>query len=394
MLNQSFSSNQLIKFCKKNELEEYGLTKSELIVKLDEIFEQIVNGDFLFKISKTNKFYFTDELCQKLVLRKLNDNIKRLYKVEQANRKLIITQIKTLLEETVPFYLFKTDIKNFYESILRTRIQSKLLDDSLLSYHSLKLLNILLNNPPIDRGSGIPRGLNISATLSEIYMRKFDSWIRRLPGVYYYARFVDDIIIFTNNNKVSDLIKQNFNAQLKLLAEGLRKNGKKTNSYSSLNGIINKPFEYLGYKFTKDQSTNKHLNISIAQKKICKIKTRIILSFLDFIKNNNLKLLENRIKFLTGNYIIRKNKEGNKLKAGIFYNYLHVNNFDIFDELNNFFRKTLYSRNNSFGKKLHNALNVNERNLLLKFCFKKGFEYKLFHPFNHIEIKEIIECWQ
>lgn len=394
MLNQTFSSYQLIKFCKKKDLDDNGIGKTELIPILDEVFEQIVNDSFEFKINKTKRFYFTDDLPEKLVLRKLNDNLKRIYKVEQSNRRLIIKQIVNLLEESCPFFILKTDIKHFYESIRRNRIESKLQDDSLISYHSLKLIKTLFNHQDIVVGTGIPRGLNISATLSELYMRKFDKWVKRLPGIYYYARFVDDIIIFSHNNLVIDYLKKNINKQLKLLAEGLQINSNKTNDYFSKQGILNKSFEYLGYKFSKNSNNNKKLQISIAGKKIRKIKTRIILSLMDYINNRDFLLLESRFKFLTGNYIIHHNSSGNNLKAGIYYNYLHVNDYKIFDELNTFFRKSLCAKNKSFGIKLNRILNNTNKQILLKYCFKSGFINRRFYNFDQDQMKKIISCWK
>lgn len=86
------------------------------------------------------------------------------------------------------------------------------------------------------------------------------------------------------------------------------------------------------------------LRVSIAEKKVIKIKTRVIKAFLDFSKNKNFGLLEKRIQFLTGNYSIRKSEEGNSLRAGIYYNYLQVTDTDIFNELNQLLKKTIFSK--------------------------------------------------
>ena len=59
----------------------------------------------------------------------------------------------------------------------------------------------------------------------------------------------------------------------------------------------------------------------IADKKIKKIKNRIIRSLTQFVKTGDFALLENRLKFLTGNYSIKKREKTNDLKAGIYYNY-------------------------------------------------------------------------
>lgn len=392
-MNQSFTRQELYRLCKQSEYVDYGLSSNELNDLLSETFENIISNTFEFDIKKVNEYYLTNDLPNKLVLRKLNDNLKRLYKDEQANRRIIISQIKTLLEESCPFWILKTDISSFYESINRTRVIEKFQNDSMLSFQSMYLLNKLFSNELLNTTKGVPRGLNISATLSEIYMRKFDKWVRRYEGVYYYARFVDDIIIFSNNEKSLNSLKENMDLKLAEFAEGLVTNKSKTQSFDGSNIKLNKPLEYLGYKFIKKKGKKVDLEISIADKKINKIKTRIVLCFLDYIKNKNFILLEKRIKFLTGNYSIRKSLDGNDLRAGIYYNYLHVNNYNIFDDLDIFYRKILFSRNTNLGKKLLSSLSIEQKEKLNKYCFKTGFIAKTYNSFTYDEMSNIIRCW-
>lgn len=223
-MNQNYSSQQLIRLCKQDEWDDYNLTKEELLTLLENNFEKIISGTFDFEINQVGDYYLTETLPQKLILRKLNDNLKRLYKDEQANRRIIIKQVKTLLEENGPIWILKTDIERFYESINRELIISKLKNDSMLSFHSLYLIDKLFSNHEIITTTGLPRGLNISSTLSEIYMRKFDRWIQRSIGIYYYARFVDDIIIFSNEKSVIQDINKNINSNLE---KGLKKKRRK-----------------------------------------------------------------------------------------------------------------------------------------------------------------------
>ena len=441
-MNQSFNRQQLLRLCKKTELLSYGL---ELSADLDNSYNEIVADSFEFNINKVSEYFLTQDLPNKLILRKLNDNIKRIYKDEQANRRIIISQVKTLLSETCPFWVVKTDIKSFYESIDRDRLISKFRDDALLSYQSMFLLKTFFSNPILTGNTGVPRGMSISATLSEIYMRKFDKWVRRFSGVYYYARFVDDIIIFTNSLSSATSLISNLDRNLLTLAGGLKINVSKTELFDgkilkSINPndgkfIRNgKTLEYLGYSFFKETENIKKataksfqnvedlkytvetiystfviepiskigfkeikrnkesfLKISIADKKVKKIKTRIVKAFLDFSKNKNFNLLENRIKFLTGNYSIRKNEEGNTLRAGIYYNYLHVNRQKIFVELNSFFRRTLFSQTNNFGLKI--GLTKVQKQQLNKYCFIAGFKNKVHNEFDYSEMQKIIQCW-
>lgn len=391
-MNQNFSSQQLIKLCKQHEWEDYDLEKDELETLIDNNFNDIINNTFSFSFKKVGDYYLTNDLPQKLILRKLNDNLKRLYKDEQSNRRIIIKQVKALLSENCPMWILKTDIERFYESINHERLLSKLRNDSMLSFHSMNLLHNLFQHSEFADSTGLPRGLSISATLSELYMRNFDKLVRRTIGIYYFARFVDDIVIFSNNEKVINDVNKNIN---KKLEKGLNKKILKTGIYKGDNIKDSKPLEYLGYKFTtKTIKNNKILNVSIAAKKIKKIKTRITFAFLDYIKNNNFLLLENRIKFLTGNFSVRKNSDGNDLKAGIYYNYSHLTDYSVLDGLNLYFRKTLYSKSGNFGIKLSSKLNHSKRETLAKYSFKHGFFKKIYNTFSFDQMVEIKSCWK
>ncbi len=445
-MNQSFHKQQLLRLCKKGEYIKYGKSVKELSIALDSIIDKIADNTFEFSFKRVNDYILTNDLPNKLILAKLNDNIKRIYKDQQANRRVIISQVKTLLSETCPFWVIKTDIKSFYESINRERLINKLQNDYLLSYQSMFLIKKIFDHPKLAGQSGVPRGMNISSILSEIYMRKFDKWVRSYESVYYYARFVDDIIIFSNSLKCSITLINSLNHELEILAKGLIINQKKTELYCgntlewlnlenghSVKTTKKYMLNYLGYSFTKAiipekivpqkiQNVNSlkytiedkysviennqvavvfldtirkekysTLIVSIADKKIKKIKTRIIKAFLEFSKNGDFGLLEKRIQFLTGNYSIQNSAEVNSLRAGLYYNYLQVTDLSVFENLNQLLRKTIYSKSMNFGCKI--GLNKMQKSALSKYCFVAGFEKKVFFKFSYTEMQQIVKCW-
>ncbi len=114
---------------------------------------------------------------------------------------------------------------------------------------------------------------------------------------------------------------------------------------------------------------------------------------MDFIKTSDYELLKMRIKFLTGNYSIKTTQNGEKLKAGIYYNYPHISSLNVFDNLNLIYRKALFSKSGSFGKKISIKLSGSQRTHLLKFSFKYGFSSKIYNPFTLTEMKNIKNCW-
>ena len=395
-MNQGFSSKELIKLCRKKEWEDYGFSKDSLCEKNDKNFEAIIAKTFKFDITETGNYFQLTDLDQQLIIRKLNDNIKRLYKDEQSNRRVIIKQIKALLEETTPMWVLKTDVEKFYESIDRDRLLAKLKNDAILSYHSISLLEGLFANEKLSSQAGLPRGMSISATLSEMYMRKFDRWVKSFPSVYYYARFVDDIIIFSNDKKRLELLRDEINTQLE---EGLRKKENKTGIYDGINIPETRPLEYLGYKFTtelrpKGKKKARILKVSIARKKIKKIKSRITHSLLDHVKKDDFGLLEKRMKFLTGNYSIRKNEESDDLKAGIFYNYCYLNQFRDLHLLDLYYRKILFCKYGRLGRSLDSRLSGWQKDRLKKYSFVYGHKQKVYHSFSPDHMDEIKRCWK
>lgn len=405
-MKQNFNSKELLNYLKKGELIRNELEKDDVIFKIETNEQNILNDSFEFDIKNNVNYFFIEDISQKLILRKLNDNIKRIYKDEQANRKFIIQQVKTLLNETAPFWIIKTDIRGFYENINRERILRKLKNDAMLSYYSLTLLNKIFNSPSIASISGLPRGLNISSSLSEIYMRNFDKAILRHKDVYYYARFVDDIIIFLNNKQSANELFANLNQIFINEKIDLEINNDKTELIDGLNfkilrkGYNRRPYdnniEYLGYKFYLNIQENKRenkLKISIADKKVKKIKTRIIKSYLDYCYNNNFELLKKRIKFITGNYGISKSIDGDILKAGIYYNYTHINDLEILESLNIYHKKIIYCKKGSVGNKINRKLSISQKDVLKKHCFIAGFRKKTFNAFTYVEMGQIIKCW-
>ncbi len=57
--------------------------------------------------STTEKKRDFDYLCPNLILRKMHNNIKVIYKVQQADRNTIVRQMKTLLNENVDMWRFR-----------------------------------------------------------------------------------------------------------------------------------------------------------------------------------------------------------------------------------------------------------------------------------------------
>ena len=197
----------LLKSIKKN--------RNELVVeKLSEVSSNITLKSSTFDVVKAplqkngKDVYFLDGTPEAFFAEKqIQRNIKYTYKVKQNDRDLIIPQLKSCLNNNYPMHVIRTDIKSFYEKINPDILMDKLNKNAILSLSSRKIIAKLLRSYKNLSNSelGIPRGVGISAYLSELYLKEFDIKVRNLDDIVYYARYVDDIILVVSpESKVSN----------------------------------------------------------------------------------------------------------------------------------------------------------------------------------------------
>lgn len=393
MYSQSFSPAELYRCATQAERRNSGLLKDELIEAIGaELGNTIAECTYHFQIKQNWDLYLNGQgnrtmayLCQNLVLRKLHKNIKRIYAVQQADRNTIVKQMKLLLAENVEMRIVRLDVRHFYESIDRRRIFEKMIDDARLSYHSLMLLQSLFSDPTIATGTGLPRGLGISAALSELYMKYFDLEFKKIEGVYYHARFVDDIIVFCSSETSKELAWKYAGGELSKI--GLQLNQEK--SYSLDPSQPGTEFTYLGYTFKKN---GKEVEVTIAQKKLNVIKTRITKSFVRYSKDHDFDLLKLRIKFLTGNFTLYNPHTLLPIKVGIYFNYRMATDVRALKYLDIFYQRLLHCRTGRLGGAI--ALTRLHMKELEKYSFEFGYYNHVNHHFTTDQMAKITNCWK
>lgn len=333
----------------KEQLDDFAIRLDSINKEKEEIrnniffsYSEIINSEenlFHFNINydKQKKVYTTKrDGVHFFVMKQLQYNIHKTFKVKQADRNSIISQVFNLLNDGFPKVVVRTDISKFYESIPQENLFELINNNTLLSSQSRKLLkrlfyefNQIKDVSIIDINKGIPRGLGISAYLSELYMRRIDEEIRSLPDLIYYTRYVDDIIaIFTPKTKSC---KREYFEEMKKIVNshdlefndnfGGRKD--KTNIIDLMLKPLNKScyFDFLGYKI--EINNNHQIQIELSKSKIEKYINRVKLSIKKYNSDSKTnekiarKMLIDRMKFLTGNYNLNHNKRN--IKAGIFY---------------------------------------------------------------------------
>jgi hypothetical protein len=359
-----------------------------------------LRGNAVFKLGKQG---------DQLVERKLAKNLRVASGVQPLGRSVIVENLKMLLKEGVPFRVYRLDIRKFYESFDKVAVLEEMEKIVRLSPHSKRLIKTLLERHSELGGAGVPRGLPISAVLTETMMRHFDAKMHNAPHVFFYARYVDDIVVITSGEEMT----QEFLASVKqFLPSGLKLNYDKFTVSRKIGPLVEvknntRPkdivakFEYLGYKFTtsnpfkKSQTSSyRSVEVDVADKKIKKYKLRLSRAFYEYVRTKDHELLRDRVKYLSNNFSVFNIHIRKKKLAGIFHSYpLVQENAKSLGELDHYLRGLVLSSHGRLGKKLSTLLTGSMKRGLLANSFVKGHAKKTFIHFTPLRIHEINQCW-
>ncbi|PSL13434.1 reverse transcriptase (RNA-dependent DNA polymerase) [Marinobacterium halophilum] len=388
--------------------QEYA-NAAALLVDDTRTFEDLLRVIFI----KSKTAYTVKKIENALILKLLSNNIKKNYGISIRNREYIVRNLISFLRESSPYHIHRYDIESFYESVDRGLILKKIKSDGVLSRKSISLLDAFFKELEEKSIPGLPRGLGISSTLSELALQNMDYHLRNTEGVFLYERFVDDIILITDTDIPAKTSRQKIEEFLPGALKIHKAGGEKT-----FFGNVSKPndkkmgktntFSYLGYSYTiseKNHSSDNFLKvrrrdvkIDIAPSKTMKIKKRIIQSFSSYIiskkTHKEYDLLIKRLKFLSGNYRLHNISNINDVKSGIYYNYRIINQQTQLNELDRFLKSLLFFKGSNLSRRIQSEIPINKRREISHFSFKKGHEKKRFHNFTYKNLLRIKRAWR
>lgn len=365
--------------------------------------------------------------AQLFAMKQLQTNLQRTFKVKQANRHLIMTNIKLLLKTRRPFYIVRTDVSSFFESIPQDQLRHIVMDNTLLSYKSKVFVNALLHEYETEKakladderegmaeGCGVPRGIDISSLLSEIYMRDLDNSIRHRPEVIFYVRYVDDIFML-----LAELPQnKDIEAYYADLVEAFKKKGLTLKAIDDEKCSIidctqqkNTTFEvtYLGYRLTiagkmsepedkKSKPKWKYTDVvfSMSANKLDRIKHRLDNAFRHFDETNKYDLHQARkdlidsLKMITGNVRLHKSKSG--IKTGVYYNSDLIDGTDDLRALNTYlYNKEVTLYPNLFHTEEEKAAYLTSLySRIKKFDFVSAWDTKKMYELKEGRMREIM----
>ncbi|WP_285402971.1 antiviral reverse transcriptase Drt3a [Luteibacter sp. ME-Dv--P-043b] len=375
----------------------------------------------LLRAGKTRIATATDSLDESLVLRKINDNLRRSYGIRGLNRKEAVATLLQALGENTPKSVYRVDIKSCFESIDRASVLARLRADGLVSYQTISLIDRIFERTgrlkPKIRKRGLPRGLILSGTLAEIYLAALDKAIRDIDGVYLLLRYVDDFIVMSSGSM--DALVSGVDLALNEL--GLQPNARKTAPFpvacrcAQACDHANKcpcarqcecvvedakarhRMEYLGYEFRFSPynmpSSENQVWVLLSAAKVRKLKTRMTLAAKSYLKDGAPQLFVDRLTFLTGNQVLINSAKKRSLSAGLAYSHPHYEPgpFDgdaqTLRELDRFMQNLV-----RFALKRRPTAKA-FRDELAKLTFSSGFTHYRRTKFDTTRMAVIARCW-
>ena len=411
----------------KKEQKDLKETKRKVLFEEMQDLSSTVNSHaFRFKLEKIwigDKMGFkinTKDHAQLFAMKQLQTNLQKTFKVKQANRHLIMTNIKLLLKTKRPFYIIRTDVSSFFESIPQEQFKHTIMDNTLLSYKSKVFVNAILKEYEAEKakltgdesygmkgGCGVPRGIGISSLLSEIYMRDLDSKIKKRSEVIFYVRYVDDIFMLLADLPQGKDIEMYYGD----LMENFKKKGLSLKPTSDAKCSLfncfeqkDKTFEvsYLGYKLTITTKVSKSVlksadvTYSMSDNKKERIKNRIDNTFKHFDTTNKHDLHQARkdlvdsLKLITGNVKLHKSKSG--IKTGLYYNSDLLDDTDGLKALTAYLcsKKVNLHKNLFHTEEEKNAYLTSLYSRIRKFDFVTAWQSRKMYDLKDCRMKEIM----
>lgn len=253
-------------------------------------------------------------------------------------------------------------------------------------------------------GMGLPRGLSFSSHLAELFMRPIDERIKQTEGVFYYKRYVDDILIVADPAKGDEEHYWN-------VVDGVFKerglalhNGSEKKYIACWDGTtMEEEFDYLGYKFVYRKGK---LDVCLSQKRYLKYIILIDAIFeiyaqcshyrrkvdtrgQDVPRRDALHQLFDRLEVLTSNGLLFGRK--NFVATGVYYSNKHLTNLKQLEDLDAYLAKTIDSKEtfcppaNLFDYGKDNGYEKNVDLIVSKlhdFSFARGFRERRIHKDN------------
>lgn len=271
--------------------------------------------------------------CEDILCQYLKRKIDDIFHIKYASRDKIINLLFNILptiNSIHDFVIIKADFKSFFDSVLAEHVYDKYLLESGLKRFDKELLRKYIKNFKYCYA-----GLCLSNGFTEIVCRDFDDHLRaRLSkyGVFFYERYVDDIILITNRfitqNDFNELAKSTIKEVFGSCPVKLNDDKFFYLSRREFNEQCN--FSFLGYAFQLNKNNNKiTFKYGISDNKQRKYKGLIERAILNYKKDNDVELFRQRIKIYSSRIVIAHSSNNDRFEwitKGFVENYKELQN--------------------------------------------------------------------
>lgn len=148
-------------------------------------------------------------------------------------------------------YCLKLDIKKFFNSIDHDILMEKM-RKTIHDKKFLKIIEEIINASD----NGIPLGFYTSHWFANWLLQPLDHYIKEVLKVKYYARYMDDMILFGSNKRKLRKVKEKIAEFLKKLHLRLKENWQLFRfDYIKHGEHKGRPLDFVGFKFYRDRIT-------------------------------------------------------------------------------------------------------------------------------------------
>ena len=270
----------------------------------------------------------------------LKQQLDRAFHIKYASRRKIINLLFNTLVATKnmnDFVIVRADFKSFFDSVKSEYVYEKYILPSIIKREDKQLLEKYVENFKYCYA-----GLRLSNGMTEIVCKDFDIVLKaRLSeyGVFFYERYVDDMLIMFNNyiseNRIKNIIRETIIEVFGSCPVRLSSSPGKFSYISRRNLVSSQNFNFLGYEFFILKTVNGRrdeiidFEYGIAEKKRTKYSNMIERAFINYKLTGNDEVFRQQLKIFSSRVVIARQILGSNfdwLTKGVIANYNELQN--------------------------------------------------------------------
>lgn len=270
----------------------------------------------------------------------LKQQLDRAFHIKYASRSKIINLLFNTLVATKnmnDFVIVRADFKSFFDSVKSEYVYEKYILPSIIKREDKQLLEKYVENFKYCYA-----GLCLSNGMTEIVCKDFDIVLKaRLSeyGVFFYERYVDDMLIMFNNyiseNRIKNIIRETIIEVFGSCPVRLSSSPGKFSYISRRNLVSSQNFNFLGYDFFILKTVNGRrdeiidFEYGIAEKKRTKYSNMIERAFINYKLTGNDEVFRQQLKIFSSRVVIARQILGSNfdwLTKGVIANYNELQN--------------------------------------------------------------------